>query len=268
MTMKQQFDESATEFLRRLRKQMDLCDAVGCQLYNNQQGEELVSNIALQGLSSNHRLYSAMIAELKAQYRRNPENILLVDLEEIFFNINNSNNTEGPRKKERANVIYKGHKSNSKKGQQSNPSRRIQGKDNKDKKKDLSHIICWICKKPGHYANKCPERDKKEVTISPKLLFKFLRALNHWIKNMLLFNEEDIKPTKGWFLKWNLLYPLIPSLKRTFIKVYTLLSGDYTASGDTITMFKIVRYLETMIPLLGDYSEYCAKDGELPQDEN
>jgi hypothetical protein len=37
-----------------------------------------------------------------------------------------------------------------------------QHRSNPNAKKDLSHMICYNCRKPGHFANHCPERKPNE----------------------------------------------------------------------------------------------------------
>ena len=106
MSMKQS-QENASTFLRRLRKQMYTCQSVGCFDYDKDTGHESLVNIALEGFRTDIWHYSATIAELKATYRRNPDSITLVYLEEVFFNLDDSlpKNFQFQRRRESANFI-------------------------------------------------------------------------------------------------------------------------------------------------------------------
>ena len=166
MMMKQSTNEKASEFLRRVRRQLRTCSSVGCIEYMDEDSADFnVVNIVLGGLDSNSRLYAATIAELKARYRSNPSSISLIDLEELFFNIDdNVHSSRQSHRREQANYIVgqsSTNKSNitcfrcGKKGHMK--------KDCKVKlppgfklKKDLSKIKCFKCGQYGHYANKCP----------------------------------------------------------------------------------------------------------------
>ena len=185
MNLKQTYGESASDFLRRIRKQMDTCDSVGCDLFSGSSGEELVTNIALQGLNCNIRAYSATLADLKSQFRRNPGAVTLIDLEEILFNVDDNLQSYISVKKERANYIHNS-KSKSTNSSRSTDSRKcfhcgetghikrncpklrnkISGRNHNDKKKDMSDVTCFKCGGKGHYANKCPHKtNDKTVTI-------------------------------------------------------------------------------------------------------
>ena len=181
MLIRQQQNEKASKFLRRVRKQMTICTNFGCTEYiEGKDSEANVVNIILGGLDSSNRLYAATIAELKARYRSNPLCLTFVELEELFFNIDDnyfSSTHKNGGKKEHANFIdgqsnkikkditchrcgKKGHvvkdcRVNLSK-QQSNDSQ---------KKKDLSKIKCFKCGQLGHYANKCNNTNDEANTV-------------------------------------------------------------------------------------------------------
>ena len=107
MMMKQNQNEKASEYLRQVRWQLRICASVGCVEYLDELSADAnVVNIVLGGLDFNHHAYSATIAELKARYRSNPESISLIDLEELFFNIDdNLASSRSNHCREQANYI-------------------------------------------------------------------------------------------------------------------------------------------------------------------
>jgi hypothetical protein len=82
MNSSQGFGEKASDFLKRVRKQIALCKSIGCNKFDD---DEVISNIILQGLNSNIRVYTATIAELKASLRRDSTSVTITDMEEIFL---------------------------------------------------------------------------------------------------------------------------------------------------------------------------------------
>jgi hypothetical protein len=87
MNSSQGFGEKASDFLKRVRKQIALCKSIGCNEFDD---NEVISNIILQGLNSNIRVYTATIAELKASLQRDSTSVTITDMEEIFFTIDDS----------------------------------------------------------------------------------------------------------------------------------------------------------------------------------
>ena len=121
---------------------------MGCKDFDD---EEVVANIVLQSLSENIKLYSATLAEQKETFVRDPSSITLTSLEETFFGMDNN-----------AAVRFKSRPKSrdGSRGETANLSQQSGNKfkQKKPKKKDTKDVICFYCKKPGHYASKCPER--------------------------------------------------------------------------------------------------------------
>ena len=191
-SLKQEYGEKATEFLRRVSKQATIAESLGCKSFGE---EEMVVSIILQGLNPNIRLYSAELANKRATFLRDPKSVTVNLLEETFFSIDNSasynknsstNSSSNFKRRgnEQANYTTSSKSSNNSsnmncficgspnhikrdcpkrnnKQQSTNSNNNNKGSYNNGKKKDLSHIICVICKKPGHYPNQCPERTRK-----------------------------------------------------------------------------------------------------------
>ena len=86
-SLKQSFNESASEFLKRVRKQLSIAKSIGCLDFND---DEVVANIVLEGLNSSIKIYTATTAELKATLVRHPSLLTLTYFEDTFFSIDNS----------------------------------------------------------------------------------------------------------------------------------------------------------------------------------
>ena len=187
MLMRQQQNEKASEFLRRIRKQITVCINVGCtEYYEESTSEANIVNIILGGLDSGNKLYSATIAELKARYRSDPSTLTFVELEELFFNIDDNyySSSKNNGKKEHANFIV-GQNNKQKKditchrcGKKGHMVKDCRVKlpsksenDDKQNKKDMSKIKCFKCGQTGHYANKCSNQPAN-ANVAAKVTFE------------------------------------------------------------------------------------------------
>lgn len=88
MLMRQSHQEKASKFIRRVQKQIEICEGVGCNEYTRSAGQPNSPNvisITLQGLSEGNHQYAATITDLKSKFRANPNSITFTMLESIFF---------------------------------------------------------------------------------------------------------------------------------------------------------------------------------------
>ena len=174
MSMKQDYNELATMFLRRIRLQLEVCDSVGCEDFDEVVNNEALINIVLEGLNDKDKRYSTTIATLKDRYRISPESLSLIYLEELFFDIDDKNSTtplnrnfhsmrrynnnnryrqyQSQRKTERANYSQSSTNKPPRHNHRSNHNNKSNGK----RKLDMWKITCYICNEPGHFANQCP----------------------------------------------------------------------------------------------------------------
>ena len=201
MSMKQEANEPASDFLRRIRKQLDLCSTVGCNDFDEITNSDSLINIVLEGLNPEIRLYSTTVSTLKDRYRVSPDTLSLIYLEELFFDIDDKAYKRGSRhlshqsikthrrhqyqdkKRESANYFH-GQQQNqdSKRGNYNNYNKSNYKNNNFNQKKsynkeskppfDMSKVICYICKQPGHKANVCPQRRDKKVTFESAHVMK------------------------------------------------------------------------------------------------
>ena len=167
MSIKQAQNEKATEFLRRVRKQMNMCKSVGCEGYDPAKNRITLINLILEGMNMKNPLYSTTISTLKDRLRLDPSMLSLVYLEEIFFDIDDK---AFKTRKEGAHFIRKDfhQKNNTNPHEKSkykntfnrNQYQRGNNKFQKREHKVPSHIKCHICGE-NHYANRCPKRSNQ-----------------------------------------------------------------------------------------------------------
>ena len=180
--LRQNFDEKASDFLKRVRKQKFVAASCGCTDFDD---EEILANIVLQGMNSNNKLYAAPLAELRATLVRNPALITFTYLEETFFGIDNSTDSRRGgtsfqsrphnkfKKREHAAVAKSSSSKSSSKpvkcfhcGKPGHTKRECPALKNNKKSTSSSQVICHFCRKPGHYANNCPEKSKQKGSAS------------------------------------------------------------------------------------------------------
>jgi hypothetical protein len=140
---------------------MDTCRIVGCDDFDKGSASSNLVNIILQGLNVNNRVYSATLAELKARFQTYPESIHLTMLEEIFFNIDDSN---FGNKKESVNYIHSGNE-----------------------KFNTSKVKCCSCGELGHIKKNCPKL-KGNRTASKRRALKILLASSARRRGITLTN--------------------------------------------------------------------------------
>jgi len=202
MQIKQTFGEKASDYLRRVRKQMYACQLVGCQDYNLGNGSNALTGIILEGFDIFNRQYAATVAQQKSLFEIDPTKVNLITLEELFFKLDDklygstANRPNKLGKKERAAAAQSskaGGKKDPKSGlcfncNQPGHVAKNCPKSNKSQK-DLSHITCHKCKKKGHYANKCPQKGEGagDKTVS--------FDLSHVAKEA----DEHCKMVTGWY---------------------------------------------------------------------
>ena len=80
------------------------------------------------------------------------------------------------------------------------------------------------------------------MEVQPKSMYKLIRALNHWIDNLINFyNGDDITTSDNWYKRWN-------SSNRTIQDTYQVLTGKI--NDENITCFLLVMHLIEWIPQL------------------
>jgi hypothetical protein len=89
----------------------------------------------------------------------------------------------------------------------------------------------------------------------PQTMFKLLRALNHWIDNLLQHHptEDIVNKEQQWYIKWKAIYPFIRSSKRRYLDVYHMITNDYSATIETATIYKLIDFFKTEIPEFKDH---------------
>lgn len=105
-----------------------------------------------------------------------------------------------------------------------------------------------------------PATHINETSISliaqPKTVWKIIRALNHWIDNLVTFYEDQdqINEEQPWYKQWKGIYRIIKSSRTTYIHVYQLMINDYTPTTESTTVTQLLEHLMNTIPKLSEYS--------------
>jgi hypothetical protein len=92
--------------------------------------------------------------------------------------------------------------------------------------------------------------DSITMIAQPESMFKLLRALNHWIDNLIKHHpsEDTVNTKQQWYIKWKAIYPYIHSSKRQYLDVYHMITNDYAATVETATVYKLIDYFITEFP--------------------
>jgi hypothetical protein len=87
----------------------------------------------------------------------------------------------------------------------------------------------------------------------PKSLFKVIRIINQWIKNIVHHYEDKlvINNEQTWYRKWKALYPIICSSKHSVIEVYRFITEDLLAP--TASVLDVLNQFLDTIPELSTY---------------
>lgn len=98
----------------------------------------------------------------------------------------------------------------------------------------------------------------------PKTVWKIIRAINHWIDNLITFynDQKDINDEQTWYKQWKGIYKLIKSSKITYIQVYQLMINDYSPTTESTTITQLLEYLINTIPLLSAHSKIDTVPGQ------
>jgi hypothetical protein len=98
----------------------------------------------------------------------------------------------------------------------------------------------------------------------PKTVWKIIRALNHWIDNLVTFYEpkDQINEEQPWYKQWKGIYRLIKSSKTTYIHVYQLMLNDYSPTTESTTVTQLIEYLLNTIPRLSEYATISTIEGQ------
>jgi hypothetical protein len=107
--------------------------------------------------------------------------------------------------------------------------------------------------------------DNIVMIAQPKSIPKLMRIINHWIDNLIKHTEDpNINMTCTWYSKWKTVYKFVRSSKRDFLEVYHIITTDYTATSDTITVLDLIQYFVNNIPRF--VSHYDVNN--IPEHEN
>ena len=95
--------------------------------------------------------------------------------------------------------------------------------------------------------------DHVVINTTRKLTYKVIRVINHFIQHVIKYYsdiDKDITESSSWYVKWNTIYPIIRSSRRTIVEVHRLLFDDYLIKEEDINLFDLVMSLVVSIPHL------------------
>jgi hypothetical protein len=91
--------------------------------------------------------------------------------------------------------------------------------------------------------------DQIVMIAQPRTIPKLMRIINHWIDNLIRHTDDtNINMKSTWYTKWKAVYKFVRSSKRSFLEVYHIITTDYTATSDTITVLDLIQYFVKNIP--------------------
>ncbi len=98
----------------------------------------------------------------------------------------------------------------------------------------------------------------------PKTVWKIIRAINHWIDNLVTFcdKKDSINEEQLWYKQWKGIYKLLKSSRTTYIHVYQLLINDYSPTTESTTVTQLLEHLLNTIPRLSKFVTISNIEGQ------
>ena len=91
--------------------------------------------------------------------------------------------------------------------------------------------------------------DTFKMVVVPKSIYKLIRALNHWIDNLIQFCDSDVVSDEDeWYIRWKSSYSIIKSSSRNVNEIHQMLTGK--VDGDRLTPYELVMFFVDWIPKL------------------
>ena len=91
-----------------------------------------------------------------------------------------------------------------------------------------------------------------EMIATPQIAYKIIRVVNHFIKHIIEnYNDEmSVASDTIWYKKWQSVYSIMRSSRRTMIDNYRLLFDDYTTKDNDVSTYTFVMALIEYVPHL------------------
>ena len=91
-----------------------------------------------------------------------------------------------------------------------------------------------------------------EMIATPQITYKIIRIINHFIKQIIQHHSDDdlVNTDTIWYKKWQSVYSIVRSSKRTMIDNYRLLFDDYSTEDKNITTYEFMLALIEYVPHL------------------